>query len=382
MNPERPRVLCVDDEPSVLDGLKLHLHRLYEVQTAASGTQGLDLIQSAGQQPFAVVLSDMRMAGMDGATFLGQVRRQAPDTVRMLLTGQVDLESAITAVNEGQIFRFLTKPCPPKTLLAAFEAATDQYRLITTERVLLEQTLRGIVKTLTDILALTNPAAFGRANRIRRHAIDLAKRLGVTQDWWQLDVAAMLSQLSCIILPPDTLDKLYQGGVLSEAEQAMVARLPTMTFQLLGGIPRLEPVVAILNHQDQPYRFDPKALDGPGFGGHLLRIASDFDTLINHGYAAETTFSILRTRAGQYDPTMLDAFTIIRNPNLAQRNAITEMPILALEPGMVLAEDICTRSGMLLSARGHEVTGSFLARLGNFQNNLRKPTVKVVVPAA
>ena len=84
----------------------------------------------------------------------------------------------------------------------------------------------------------------------------------------------------------------------------MVERLPAMTFQLLGGIPRLESVFAILDHQDQPYRFDPNALDGPAFGGHLLRIASDFDTLINHGYATETTFSILRTRAGQYDPTM------------------------------------------------------------------------------
>ena len=381
MNQDRPHILCVDDEIRVLEGLKLHLHRHYEVHIAATAAEGLDLIQRS-ESPFAVVLSDMRMPGMDGAAFLSQVRQRIPDTVRMLLTGQADLDSAIAAVNEGQVFRFLTKPCPPKILLAAFEAATEQYRLITSERVLLEQTLCGTIKTLTDILALANPAAFGRANRIRRHAIDLAKRLGVAQDWWQLDVAAMLSQLSCITLPSDTLDKLYQGGVLSEAEQLMVERLPAMTFQLLGGIPRLESVVAILDHQDQPYRFDPKALDGPGFGGHLLRIASDFDTLINHGYATETTFSILRTRAGQYDPTMLDAFVIIRNPNLAQRNAIKEISILALEPGMVLAEDICTRSGMLLSARGHEVTGSFLARISNFQNNLRKPTVKVVVPAA
>lgn len=377
MNQDRPRVLCVDDEVRVLEGLKLHLHRHYEVHTAATAAEGLNLIQRS-EPPFTVVLSDMRMPGMDGAAFLSQVRQQVPDTVRMLLTGQADLDSAIAAVNEGQVFRFLTKPCPPKTLLAAFEAAIEQYRLITTERVLLEQTLRGTIKTLTDILALANPTAFGRANRIRRHAIDLAKQLGVKEDWWQLDVAAMLSQLSCITLPPDTLDKLYQGGVLSEAEQTMVERLPAMTFRLLGAIPRLEPVIAILNYQDRSYRFDPKALDLPRLGGHLLRLASDFDTLINHGYAAETTLSILRTRVGQYDPTVLDALAAIRNPTTEQRNAIKEISILALKPGMVLAEDIRTVAGALLSARGHEVTDSFLARLYNYQANLKKSTVKVL----
>jgi response regulator RpfG family c-di-GMP phosphodiesterase len=377
VNEERPRVLCVDDEPRVLEGLHLHLHRAYEVHTAANGLEGLDAIEHS-EAPFALVLSDMRMPGMDGATFLGQVRQRTPNTVRMLLTGQADIESAIAAVNEGQIFRFLTKPCPPKTLLAAFEIATEQYRLITAERVLLEQTLRGVIKTLTDILALANPTAFGRANRIRRHATDLAKQLGIEQDWWQLDVAAMLSQLSCITLPPDTLDKLYQGGVLSEKEQAMVERLPAMTFQLLGGIPRLEEVIAILNNQDQAYRLDPKAPDLPRLGGHLLRIATNFDTLINHGYAAETTLSIMRTRAGQYDSTVLEAFAAIRNPNVAQRNAIKEISILTLKPGMVLAEDVRTAAGALLSARGQEVTDSFLARLYNFRANLQKSTVRVL----
>ncbi len=327
MNEERPRVLCVDDEPRVLEGLHLHLHRAYEVHTAANGLEGLDAIQHS-EAPFALVLSDMRMPGMGGAAFLSQVRQRTPDTVRMLLTGQADIESAIAAVNEGQIFRFLTKPCPPKILLAAFEAATEQHRLITAERVLLEQTLRGVIKTLTDILALANPTAFG------------PKQLGIEQDWWQLDVAAMLSQLSCITLPPDTLDKLYQGGVLNETEQVMVERLPAMTFQLLGGIPRLEEVIAILNNQDQAYRFDPKAPDLPRLGGHILRIATDFDTLINHGYAAETTLSILRTRVGRYDSTMLEAFATIRNPNVAQRSAIKEISILTLKPGMVLAEDV------------------------------------------
>src|SRR5512141_2774337 len=107
---KKPSVLCVDDERIVLEGLALHLRRRFDVTMAESGAEGLDAIRGSGK--FAVVLSDMRMPGMRGAEFLAQVRQLSPETVRVLLTGYADLESAIAAVNEGQIFRFLNKPCP------------------------------------------------------------------------------------------------------------------------------------------------------------------------------------------------------------------------------------------------------------------------------
>ena len=150
-----PRILCVDDERAVLDGLSLHLRRRYQVLTAQSGAEGLEILgREAG---INVVVSDMRMPVMDGAAFLTRARALVPDVVRVLLTGQADLDSAIAVINEGRIFRFLTKPCPPATMMGALEAAVEQHRLITSERVLLEQTLHGSIKALTDILALANP---------------------------------------------------------------------------------------------------------------------------------------------------------------------------------------------------------------------------------
>ena len=289
---EHPSILCVDDEPKVLEGLKLHLRRYYEVLTATGGQMALELLEREG--PFAVVLSDMRMPGMDGATLLGQIRQRSPDTTRMLLTGQADLDSAIAAVNEGQLFRFLTKPCPPPVLLKAFEAGVAQYRLMTAQRVLLEQTLRGVIQTLTDILALTHPIAFGRANRLKRHAVDLAKQIGIQRDLWPLEVAAMLSQIGCIILPNETLEKLYQGGVPNEKERAMVERLPAVTEQLLSGIPRLEAVLTILRNQDKPYRFNVDELDAVHVGGAILKIAGDFDALINQGHPVSLALDTLR----------------------------------------------------------------------------------------
>ena len=173
----RPRLLCVDDEPNVVDGISLHLRRAYDVVGAGGGDEGLRRLRDGA--PFAVVISDMRMPGMDGATFLAHAREVAPDATRLLLTGHADLSDAIVAVNRGGIFRFLTKPCPPEELRQAVDAAAEQHRLVTAERVLLEQTVRGAVKALTDLLSLTSPVVFGRATRIRKTSLGLAERLGL-----------------------------------------------------------------------------------------------------------------------------------------------------------------------------------------------------------
>jgi len=121
----RVRVLCVDDDPSLLDGLRRELNRRFDITTALSGAAGLEALEREG--PFAVVVSDMRMPGMDGATFLGHVRERAPETVRVLLTGHADLDGAIAAVNQGNIFRFLTKPCPRDMLIEALETSARAY---------------------------------------------------------------------------------------------------------------------------------------------------------------------------------------------------------------------------------------------------------------
>jgi two-component system NtrC family sensor kinase len=138
----RPRVLCVDDEPHVLAGLEQVLRRRFDVTTAAGGREGLRSLAQAG--PFTIVVSDFRMPEMNGAEFLRHVRDVAPDTIRILLTGQASLEDAISAVNEGYIFRFLSKPCPTPMLLKALDGAVEQARLVTRDRELLESKLEAM----------------------------------------------------------------------------------------------------------------------------------------------------------------------------------------------------------------------------------------------
>ena len=135
------KVLIVDDEPAVLEGYKRLLRRDFDLETAEGGELGLRVIQEQG--PFALVISDMRMPRMDGVQFLSRVKELSPETVRMVLTGHADMQAAIDAVNQGSVFRFLTKPCEKETLAKAITTGFVQYQLVIAEKVLLENTLIG-----------------------------------------------------------------------------------------------------------------------------------------------------------------------------------------------------------------------------------------------
>lgn len=359
-----PRLLFVDDERAVLDALSVNLRRGFEVVTVTSGEDGLEYLRA--QSDFAVVVSDMRMPKMDGATFLARARELAPDVVRILLTGHTDLEAAIKAVNHGQLFRFLTKPCPRDTLRSAIDSAVAQHRLITAERVLLEQTLRGSIKMLVDILAITSPAAFGRANQIKTRVLQLGGLLGIL-DSWQLEIAALASQLGYIVLPHELCEKVEAKRALTEDEQRMVERAPAMTEHLLANIPRLEGVRAMLAHHVKPPRrkltADP-ATQLIELGAHLLRVAIDLVALeSSHTDHSISPAQLLAGRPELYDAEVLEAVERLYNEH---RPAVITVRPAELHVGMVLAEDARLSTGALLVARGYEVTASFIARIKNF----------------
>lgn len=367
----KPRILCVDDEPLVLQGLQRSLRPLFDVRTAGGGHEALAVMRDQGA--FAVVVSDMRMPVMDGAQFLTQARALAPDTVRILLTGHADLQSALQAVNEGQIFRFLTKPCSSPELIAALQEAAEHFRLVHAERELLEQTLTGAVKALSDLLALSNPTAFGRAARVHRTVAALCARL-LPADRWAIEVAAQLSQIGSIQLPAAVAEKLYFGQALGPEEQALVDRGPALADQLLSSIPRLEPVRAILAAQGAGARPPPEAAPG----ARLLRLASDFDALEVSGLTPAEALARLRGRPGAYDERPLEALEAEVSLRTAQ--VVQDLPLAAVKPGMQLAEDLRARTGVLLVARGFVVSPGLLMKLQSLEAGVREP-VRVLVSA-
>ncbi len=373
---ERPRILCVDDEKNVLDGLSRTLRGSYAIETAVGGLQGIDVLKAKG--PFAVVLSDLRMPAMTGVEFLARARLIAPDTVRVLLTGHGDLEAAISAINDGNIFRFLTKPCPADELGKSLAACAEQYRLITSERVLLEQTLRGSIQALADILALADPTAFGRATRVRQHVLSLMAHFGILETW-PVEVAAMLSQIPYVTLPQVTQQKVYDGAPLSDSERQMLDRMPKVLEQILARIPRLETVREILRLHFLKYEEISTSADVASWGARALKLAVDYDTLESSLGAHSYPFDLLRSRTGWYDPVMVEAFAQLQGSG-SREAVVLELPLRDLAVGMFFNQDVRSSKGVLLIARGQEVTPGLLERVRNFSSGLgiREP-IRVVV---
>ncbi|MFQ5503885.1 MAG: HD domain-containing phosphohydrolase [Planctomycetota bacterium] len=365
MSDPKPRVLCVDDERNVLDGLRRTLRQQFDVQIAPSGKAGLRELEK--DAPFEVVVSDLRMPGMDGIEFLTAVREGAPDTTRVLLTGNADLSAAIAAVNEGNIFRFLSKPCPASTLIPAISGAAEQYRLVTAERVLLQKTLLGSVKMLTEVLALASPTAFGRATRIKQRSGAVAGKLGEPERW-KMEMAAMLSQAACITLPAETLERLHKGEELTANDEAMMNRLPEIAESLLADIPRIDEVRAILRHQKQPFEGGAVGRESAPLGSRILKTVLDLDALETRGIPPETALEMLRGRAGEYDPGVLLALGSASDAGESIEE-IRELPVSELRSGMVLVDPVESTDGRLLVAHGQEVSVGLLERLRNFSEN-------------
>ena len=312
-------------------------------------------------ESFAVVISDMRMPQMRGSDFLRAARLVAPDAVRMLLTGHSDLEDAIRAVNGARLFRFLTKPCDSQELLRACAAALGQHRLQTAERVLLEETLRGSVEALAEVLALTNPAAFGRAGRVKALAGKLARTAGLS-NWWEVEVAATLAHIGAVTLPQATAEKLYAGAPLNGDEAAMVARVPLITRQLLSKIPRLEGVLEILNKYKDELGDQTNESPSPvPAGARVLRIAVD--------YVRARVWRRRQQRRARDDakpnPLRPGVDRRVRHRHWGRRGVVREVRVGELVAGMSLADDVRSVRGDLLVARGQNVTERLIERLAN-----------------
>ncbi len=371
---ELPSILCVDDEPRVVDSLAVHLRRDYQVLAANGGNSALQILKEKGAP--AVIVSDMRMPGMDGATLLKHVRQLYPETTRILLTGEPGRDAAISAVNEGQIFRFLTKPCPPDQLRSAIDAGVVHHRLLIAEKVLLQQTLIGCIKALVDILAITNPVAFGRSTRVKRLATDLAASMGHA-GFWQLEAAAMLSQIGYISLPIELVEKLYYGKRLTPEERVLADGAPSVAQKLLGRIPRLEPVMEILAASRQSKLELPDGL--VRLGASMLSLVLEYDAQIVQGHSANVALSSLRAQSGRFDHKLLENLESLVGL-AAGTPEVKEVAVGRLTPGMVFMDDLYTQVGTLLVPKGFEVTETFLERARNFGPGILQEKVRVLAP--
>jgi len=357
------RILIVDDERAILDALRRAHGRFFDLVTAQGAEEGLQLLEDKG--PFAVVVSDYTMPKMNGAEFLRAVCDRSPNTVRVMLTGNTDMQSAIDAVNEGHIFQFLSKPCDQKTFKACLEAALEQYRLRQAEQVLLEQTVRGSIEVLADVLALSNPEAFGRASRVRSIVKQVVERIGL-RCGWEHETAALLSQIGFISVPPDVIERLVRGESLSEEYEQVLEKHPQVAKDLLGKIPRLERVAEIVAQQRLTHAeaASTDLDDDTALSAQVLAAALDFDELSSLGAPRVDVLRTMKEREGAYDPRLLQALAGVRL--LAEGTVVRTVPVTALRVGMVLDQDVATDSGLKIVGKGNRITPGMLARLQSY----------------
>lgn len=371
MNPAR--ILCVDDEPQILSGLRRVLRGKFDISIAMRPEDGLEMLQSSG--PYAVVVSDMAMPGMDGVQFLARSRAIAPQTVRIMFTGNGDQATAAKAVNQGAVFRFLNKPCPPEEFAAALESGIEQYRHACAERELLEQTLEGSVRVLAEILALTDPATFGRSIRLREGASFVARVLGAAERW-EIEIAAMLLELGSITVPAEMRHRIASGEKLSEEDRSVLACVPEVGAKLLRQIPRMEGVAAIVSSTR-----DAQPCEASPLGARILRPLRELLILEEGGHSLPDAWALLLSASPHYDARVLGAMQPWVEEHARRASAGTEcilqLPFAELRPGHVLAGPIATANGMLLLPKGQTISVLAMERM---RNHVRVAGVREPVP--
>ncbi len=360
------KILLVDDEELVLSGYKRNLRNRFSVYTANSGSLGLKIINEKG--PFAVVVSDFKMPEMNGNVFLSNVKTISPDTVRIMLTGYADLSTTIDAVNEGNIFRLLTKPCSLEKLISSINEGVKQYNLVTAEHELLEKTFKGSIKLLTEILSTVNPTAFSRASRFQKFIPQISNLLHI-KNKWELEIASLLSQIGLVILPTEIVEKKYANEPLSKDQEKLFLSHPEVGKSLLENIPRLKNISEGIYYQLRSYQPIKKNIGKSGKDlpiiSRILKVLNDFDTYITAGKSFQEAIAIMKKDELSYDPDVLVALDITIS-GIYEGLSLETVEIESVQPGVIIASDIKSKNGAVLVTKGMEVTELLKNKLLNY----------------
>ena len=365
----KDKILFVDDEDNLLSAVRRMFRNRFEVIFAHSPEVAITLLDSDG--PFSVVVSDMRMPGMNGIEFLKIVKEKSPLTVRIMMTGNSDQQTARTAINDSQVFRFLTKPCSAEDIEKVVIDAIGHYRILNFERTLLEETLQGSVSLLSDILSLTAPEFFHQASGIQSLVEDMAKKLA-PEEVLQIKLASMFSDISAVVVPAELLLKAREGAKLSIDESHALYYSLDLARSLLGRIPRLQQVSELVYYQY-------KNFDGSGepvntnesdipMGSKIIRICKDYFHLKKQNLTIVDCFKNLSSRTGVYDPLVIKSLMelIIKKGKEPSEKRISKRVFANdFKAGFRLEEPLFTINGLLLFAAGTELTELSIRRILN-----------------
>jgi response regulator RpfG family c-di-GMP phosphodiesterase len=411
-----PTLLFVDDEPGILSALRrLFRPHGYQIFIAEGGAAGLEIL---AREHIDLVISDMRMPEMDGATFLKEVRARWPNVMRILLTGYADITSTVAAINQGEIYRYVSKPWDDNEIVAIVAEAIEHQTLkrenqrlsaltqsqneeLKTLNASLEQKVADRTAEVRQALAfveqshselkksfMTSVQVFaglielrsgtvgsqisGHGRRVAEHARSVAKRLSLPDTEVQnIMLAGLLHDIGKLGLPDDLLTKPF--NTLTPEQRALVVKHPVIGQNVLMGIDKFKDSALYVRHHHESF-------DGNGYPDHLagnaipqgsriLQVVNDYDSLLIGTLVqrplkpAEAQKFIIENRGKRYDPAVVDAFVGLLNDT--HKPSVVEVPYrpLLLKPGMVLSRDFLHRDGYLLLAKGAVLTAEVIGQL-------------------
>lgn len=361
------KILFVDDEPNVLSGIRRQLHKHFHVTTAQGPMVALETIQKS-KTTFAVIVADMRMPELNGVELLEKIAKLSPNSVRIMLTGNADQQTAIDAINRGNIFRFLNKPCAPDQLTNALNHGIKQYQLVTAERELMEKTLRGSIRILTEILSIVDPEEFGRTEKIRQKIKAMTPKLDLAKPW-ELEMAAMLGPLGMVTIPRELIIKQANDAPLLANEREVLESGPAVAKRLLQNIPRMNDVSEMVLYQNKNfdgsgYPKDELKADAIPLGARVLHALTDLVKYEEQNMPVNDIITSMRRQEGLYDPHILDL--ALGTLTEAKETVRKTVKIYELHVGMILAVDVCMKNGALLIRSGQIVSNTIKERLNNY----------------
>jgi response regulator RpfG family c-di-GMP phosphodiesterase len=405
-------VLCVDDEPNILAALKRTLRGGgYTVITSPGGAEAIEMLEKL---PVDIVISDMRMPGMDGSQLLEQVHRRWPQVLRLLLTGHADQGSTVAAINRGRIFRYLNKPWDERDLLSALQEGTERLGL-EREKVRLEalthsqnDELRTLnadlesrvtartqelseandklrrsylrsIKVFSNLLELRSGQLAGHGRRVAEVARDLARAMGLNEDEvLQIFVAGLMHDIGLIGMADKLLGKPVTRYTPEELTQ--YRSHPQQAEQSLLALEDMQPLLPIIraHHERHDGTGFPEKLAGHDIpmGARILAVADAYDDLQN-GHVIDVALTdadarvlMRKGRGTQFDPEVLDVF--LQTQEVASQakgpaRAGLVLPVGALESDMVLARDLVSARGILMLTAGHRLTPSLIRKIREFE---------------
>lgn len=371
------RILMVDDEPNVLSAYRRTLGRCFPVVCAEGGAAGLAALESEG--PFSVIVTDMRMPQMNGLEFIQTAREKSKDSVYLMLTGNADQQTAVDAINTGNIFRFLSKPCTVEQLVSSVKAGIRQHEMVTAERVLLRDTLTGSIRLMVDALELADPLVGAVQSKVKQLVHELCHQFRVPYDW-QFMVAGSV----CLIgLVGTQRDKSHLVPI-----ESLLVNAASLGSRLVMNIPRMGDVSAILAQQRETGPL-PEDLNSHtrenlnAIASRFLRASVDLSFATRAGMTHAAAVEYLSS-TGHHDPRLIDAFTLIPSAGVYAGSVWVsrEIKVSEIRSGMVLENDLLRFDGTLLLSRGQPVSELAAENLRNLAHGgMMTNTVQVRVKA-